>query len=130
MIRDNFFVLIILTISTIMPADANLSLYLGIIFAIALGMMLRVGVQLRNKTFSWFGLLIQIFITVPVCYGAYNFWLAYDLDFQLQLFLFLVSFMALFIAKIIDSTFREWVQQFGQSLLKRVQAEEKQEDKE
>lgn len=128
MIREDlYFATIMLTISTL-PTNPDILFYVGVLMAGSLGVILRIGIQLRNKTFSWWGFLVQLLITVPVCYFAYNVWLQYKLTFQLQTYLFLVSFMSLYIATIIDNVSKLGLNEVAQSLLKKIMSLNKEEE--
>jgi len=124
MIKENLFVLIILVTSTIMPPNPDLMFYISAGFAIILGIVLRVGVQIKNKTFSWAASLVNLLITFPVCYLAYNIYITYDIGFQLQTYLFLVSFMALFIANLVEKIAKVGLTEFAQYLLKKITAKD------
>lgn len=122
MIREDlYFGTIVLAVSTL-PSNSDFMYFIGIFLAGIFGAMLRVGIQLGRKSFTWSGFAIQMMITIPVCYFAYNIWLQYKLTYQLQTYLFAVSFMSLYIATLLDRIGRIGFYEVAQSLLRRIMA--------
>lgn len=122
MMRDNIYVFILVFISTIMPNDPNLQFYLGVACAIGMGIALRVGMQVRNKTFSFWGFIAQFLITIPVSWFSYQLWLVYLNFMPLPIYLFIVSFSSLYTAKLIEKASRIGLNGVAQYLLKTIAA--------
>ena len=102
--RQDYTIGFFLLLITAMPphGDKDWMWYLGMVMAIFFGMMLKTGIELKKKTFEWRAFFVQIIITIPVCYIAYNVWLTYSLSVQLQTYLFVISFSSVVIAGLID----------------------------
>lgn len=109
----------IIAVLTVVPIEQerDLMFYIGIVWVVALGVMLKTMMEVKKGTFTWRGLLIQSFITIPVSYFAYRVWLTYKLDFDLQNYMFVIAFSAQAIAAMIDKVTSIGWNAAGESLL-------------
>lgn len=104
MMKHDYYIGLVLVLITTMPptTDKDYMWYIGMVMAVIFGMMLKIGIEVKKGIFSWRAFMIQIIITIPVCYIAYNVWLTYELNVQLQTYLFVISFSSVVIAGLLD----------------------------
>lgn len=109
----------IIAVLTVVPIEQekDLMFYIGIAWVVALGILLKTMMEVKKGTFTWRGLLIQSFITIPISYFAYRVWLTYKLDFDLQNYMFVIAFSAQAIAAMIDKVTSIGWNAAGESLL-------------
>lgn len=113
----------IIAVLTVVPIEQekDLMFYIGIVWVVALGVMLKTMMEVKKGTFTWRGLVIQSCITLPISYFAYRVWLTYKLDFDLQNYMFVIAFSAQAIAAMIDKVTSIGWNAAGESLLAYIQ---------
>lgn len=115
--------LILNIISIVIHKDVYV--WLWYFLAISLAFLLRVGIELNNRTLTSRSIMIQTIYTVSYCFFAIIFWKTYlNYNKGFEVYLFINSLFAVFIVGQLESMFKAGFRTWARNWLKSVIASE------
>lgn len=81
---------------------ANWMLYTGTVLAMIAAFALRIAINSKSQPLTKRSFTLQAVITISVCFAGYLAWRDYKIKLSLELYTFLISLFAVFIAHVVD----------------------------